>query len=358
MPRKRESSRPQRGFSIWVKDGSWWCKFSLNGHTQYARLGRASSTTESEAESLARSVSGAAREAAEKAARAPKPIPLLDQYLASIAHRSASHRGNYARCIARLREFFGPAVDPRKLDREAVERWKIYLQTAAPRRAKKSKRKLGLEDSTVANHLICLSAMFKWAELRSPVKGVAIPAKTDEQKAAEIKYFTPSEITEILRVARRRAVDYNAMVLLAYTGMRSGELQGIKPEDMDRDRQSVLIVGKGRKPRTLQLSGPMLPAWDALMRQCEGKPNGKPIFPTSTAWATERIHVVCKRGGVRDGTAHNFRHSFATMALFRFDPPWQPPRIAKWMGWKLARMLEIYGHLLQDTAPSGPIFGA
>lgn len=106
--------------------------------------------------------------------------------------------------------------------------------------------------------------------------------------------------------------------------MPAAEVQGIRKVDMDYERQAVRVVGKGRKPRLLTLSGPMQQAWDALQRQLVECPRTDDfIWPQYSGWARkalEKIGRVALGPDIRCDP-HKFRHTWATQALSGWDDP-------------------------------------
>lgn len=119
-----------------------------------------------------------------------------------------------------------------------------------------------------------------------------------------------------------------AMLELLYaTGMRVGELVGLDLTDIDEDRQTLLVHGKGSKDRTVPYGNPAQQALSAWLD--EGRPvlcargHGKVpavFLGTRGGRIDERqvrrvVHEKARAAGVPDISPHALRHSAATHML-------------------------------------------
>jgi integrase/recombinase XerC len=137
----------------------------------------------------------------------------------------------------------------------------------------------------------------------------------------------------LLDVARARAQDgdpvflrdWAALELLYATGVRVGELVGADVDDLDLDRRTLRVLGKGNKERIVPLGVPAARASsDWLLR-------GRPVLATATSGPAlllgrrgQRVdqrqlravsHEVAELSGVEDIAPHALRHSAATHLL-------------------------------------------
>lgn len=114
--------------------------------------------------------------------------------------------------------------------------------------------------------------------------------------------------------------------LLYATGMRVGELTGINVDDVDSDRQSVLVHGKGNKDRIVPFGDPAaraLEAWETIARPILVSSQ----FDNAALFVGERgkrinqrevralIHRLARQADVPDISPHALRHSAATHML-------------------------------------------
>ncbi|MFF4129539.1 tyrosine recombinase XerC [Microbispora rosea] len=118
-----------------------------------------------------------------------------------------------------------------------------------------------------------------------------------------------------------------AMLELLYaTGMRVGELCGLDVDDVDRDRRTVRVLGKGRKERTVPFGLPALHALDAWC--VRGRPlwiregSGTALFlgvrggriDQGTVRRVVHAHLA-QVEGTPDMGPHGLRHTAATHLL-------------------------------------------
>ncbi|MDF2951751.1 MAG: integrase family protein [Anaerocolumna sp.] len=102
-----------------------------------------------------------------------------------------------------------------------------------------------LAPSTAKKLYTILQSIFTFAVNQNyiketPAKGVILPGK-DVTKEEKRKYLTESELSRFLDMLDGYS-DFNAMLkLLLYTGMRSGELLGLKWEDIDFNSKTIYI---------------------------------------------------------------------------------------------------------------------
>jgi integrase/recombinase XerC len=128
---------------------------------------------------------------------------------------------------------------------------------------------------------------------------------------------------------RRHAVsveDAAIAELLYATGMRVGELTGINVNDVDSDRQSVLVHGKGNKDRIVPFGDPAakaLTAWETIARpilvsdqsECAALFVGERGKRINQREVRSVIHRLARTADVPDISPHALRHSAATHML-------------------------------------------
>lgn len=116
-----------------------------------------------------------------------------------------------------------------------------------------------------------------------------------------------------------------AVVELLYaTGIRVAELCALDVDDIDRDRRTVRVQGKGGKERVVPVGAPALEALDAWL--LEGRPHltappgGPALFlgarggRLGTRSARRDVHAYLRAHGT-DSAPHGLRHSAATHLL-------------------------------------------
>lgn len=138
-----------------------------------------------------------------------------------------------------------------------------------------------------------------------------------------VQPFTMSQIADLLCDSSTFIGARNKAIVLTFldTGLRLGELAGIQVGDIDLDRETIKVMGKGAKERVVRIGKKTQKAvfYYLLMRK-DSCPclwvnhERKPL----TAWG---IQLMIRRLGRRAGitevrcSPHTFRHTFGTQAL-------------------------------------------
>ena len=211
--------------------------------------------------------------------------------------------------------------------------YKKLLNSGRVDRIESKSQPKGLSAKTVRNlHQIVASAM-KLAKEQNliatdPTDGCALP----KAEHREMKTMPVEQLASFLREARDSGV-YELYYLDLATGLRRGELLGLKWTDVDLDRgvlkiqraisrQNGKVVEAPLKTknayRTLPLSADAISV--LKMQKCKvgnsewvfPSPSGGPMSPDSVLHMLQR---VLKRAGLPRIRFHDLRHTFATMAL-------------------------------------------
>lgn len=209
---------------------------------------------------------------------------------------------------------------------------------------------------------------------RNPVHLVDLPKM--EVKAVE-KAMTRSEQTIFMEQAEGSYL-FNLFSLMLITGMRVGEVQGLKYGDIDRKNNIIHIsrtlkfekgIGfyeNSPKTKTSKRSIPLLPImikhidnqrgfWgeqtsveDYIFKSC----NFQPLKREQIRTEIDRILRCIRRTGIEfpHVTPHSFRHTFATRAI---EEGMSPQVLKTILGHSsLAMTMDLYSHVLPDTKVS------
>jgi integrase/recombinase XerC len=206
--------------------------------------------------------------------------------------------------------------------------------------------------ATASNRYRALRRFFKWlleeeeietdpmGSVKPPhVPETPVPVLTDDQLRAILKDCGGKEFMD------RR--DTAAIRLLIDGGLRRAELAGIKVTDVDFDLGVVVVLGKGRRPRTVPFGSKTSVALDRYVRargshKFAHLPNlwiGQRGALNSDAW---RI-ILARRGkrvGIPNLHSHQFRHTMAHQWLAAGGNEGDLMVVA---GWKSREMLSRYG---------------
>lgn len=214
--------------------------------------------------------------------------------------------------------------EPAQLDLRTLRSWLAKQQT------------LGRSRTTIARRATAARVFTAWlvrtgradtdagASLRSPKAHRILPPVLRADEAATLLAATSAAAAETGGPLGCR--DVAILELLYATGIRVGELVGLDVDDLDRQRNVVRVLGKGRKERTVPFGAPAAAALDAWLR--EGRPElakegtGDALFLGARGRRIDQRAVrtlvhksIAAVPGAPDLGPHGLRHTAATHLL-------------------------------------------
>ena len=251
---------------------------------------------------------------------------------AKIKVRPSSHQTYRGYIDHHIKPYIGD-IQLNKLTSLDLQRlYKKLLSGGRVERIEAEKQPKGLSPKTVRNINQVISSALTCAReqkliISNPADGCSLP----KLEHREMKTLTADQLQAFLREAKESGV-YEMYYIELATGLRRGELLGLKWEDIDLTtgvihvrRQVARINGEiAEAPlktknsyRTLSIGAD---AVGILMQQKEKadseyvfpSPTGGPISPDSVL---HMLHRVLKRAGLPKVRFHDLRHTFATLAL-------------------------------------------
>lgn len=132
--------------------------------------------------------------------------------------------------------------------------------------------------------------------------------------------YSPSDVDKLIEAAKdgkNPLRDQLIVTILLETGIRRGELAGVKPEDFEDMR--LIVYGKGRRERILPVSSVTMKALRRyMMRERPGDGDDELILTQEgskmSGDAIKRVLLrLAKRAKVSNVYAHRFRHTYATV---------------------------------------------
>lgn len=225
-----------------------------------------------------------------------------------------------------------------------------------------------------------LSLMLKWAVAdgriaRNPADGIGLP----RERAAERIYLSHQQVAALARAcgtptgitATRRdrrphpSADYELAVLfLAYTGVRFGELAALRIRRVDLDSRTVLIadsvtsvngVLKWGTPKGHEARRVSLPRFltERLATHLDGRDRDELVFTSPLGeplragnFRRDVFTPAAKAIGLQGLVPHGLRHTAASLAIAAGA---DVKVVQQMLGHKSATMtLDLYGHLFND----------
>lgn len=202
-----------------------------------------------------------------------------------------------------------------------------------------------LSKATASNVLSILKSFYKFmADNRhidaNPTRGIN---SIRMDKKAPV-YLTIGEMRELIDTAID-ARDRIVVRMLYATGVRVSELVNIRRRDIDFERGTVKVFGKGAKERIVLIPSDMVAD---LRHYCESEGLGESdrLLDLTPRTVQRNIKVLARRAGItKNVTPHKLRHSFATHMLQNGG---NVVAIQKLLGHASLNTTQIYTHYSVD----------
>jgi integrase len=256
------------------------------------------------------------------------------EWLAALRRRRTT-RKQYATTLAYARAVFGNRP-LRKLTTADVLEFIRHIER------ENARRRRNVTETTLAKHLRQLSVFLEAAKRRglltdNPISRLDKSSKPKQQRRRP-SYFTDAELARLWPELAERVVYLYAKKLAVTTGMRFGEIAGLRLGDVslsDREIQlerqftegEEVARPKDREPRTVDLVPEAVTVLEEWLR-LRGPFEDGLLFERETGGhlandeARDLLYAAMKRAGVprvgeRGGRRdwHSFRHTFARIAL-------------------------------------------
>ncbi|MGO9751987.1 MAG: tyrosine-type recombinase/integrase [Solirubrobacteraceae bacterium] len=246
-------------------------------------------------------------------------------------------RGYRSQLNAHLLPAFGSMRIEEITERE-IERWRAGM--AGSRRARSVLSNKTKNHQLVLMHAILRRAVKVYGLPRNPLENVD---RYRVRSSGDIQVFSPEEIWSLVRAAKTE-IDGAIFLTAAFTGMRRGEVLGLRWRDVDFDASTIRVrasyaAGKLTTPKSGKVrSVPMAPdVASALARTGQRQrftgdddfvfagESGMPLNPDAIS---SRYEIALETAGLRRLRFHDLRHTFGTRMIREADIR----RVQEWMG--------------------------
>lgn len=251
---------------------------------------------------------------------------------AKIKVRPSSHQTYRGYIDHHIKPYIGDIQLNRLTSLDLQRLYKKLLSGGRVERIEAEKQPKGLSPKTMRNINQVISAALTFAKeqkliISNPTEGCSLP----KLEHKEMKTLTVDQLQSFLREAKESGV-YEMYYIELATGLRRGELLGLKWEDIDL-KQAVIRVRR----QVARINGEIVEAplktknsyrtisvgEDAvgILKQQKEKGHSEYVFPSpmggpiSPDSVLHMLHRVLKRAGLPKVRFHDLRHTFATLAL-------------------------------------------
>lgn len=265
-----------------------------------------------------------------------KPMPgtmaaYADDYYLWLAERNyskntISNRQNYVYYFMKWADERGLA-EPEEVTRPVIEQYQRYLYHYKKKRSKET-----LAVNSQYARLIAVCGYFKWlarqnyilynptADITLPRVGKRLPKNVLSSKDAD-QIINQADVNDIMGIRDRALLE-----TLYSTGVRRRELIGITVYDIDFDRGTVFVHGKGNKDRVIPIGERALVWIQKYLAEARAQlvvePDDHILFltargePFSPNHLTGHVREYIKNADIgKKGSCHLFRHAMATFML-------------------------------------------
>ena len=255
------------------------------------------------------------------------------EHYAKVKVRPSSHQTYRGYIDNHIKPSIGKIPLEKLTSLELQKLYKKLLEGGRVERIESRKQSKGLSAKTVRNiHQIISSAMKLAQEQKliasNPAEGCALPRMGHQ----EMKTLPVEQLHSFLREAKDSGV-FELYYLELATGLRRGELLGLKWEDIDLERGDLRVrrqiaringevVEAPLKTKNAYRTLPLAEDTVSILLEQKKKVAGSPwVFPSSTGGpispdsVLHMLHRVLKRAGLPRIRFHDLRHTFATLAL-------------------------------------------
>ncbi len=268
------------------------------------------------------------------------------------SHTKVSYAKDLSQFLSFLQKKYSATLDdPGSINQEVVRSFLGVLLDS------------GLAKKSVIRKVSTLRSFFKFAVRReslssNPMSNVVTP-KAEKKLPQFLDERTVTELMELPDVSDPSGARDAAILELLYsTGMRRGELVGLKLSDIDFSDRTVKVTGKGNKQRVLPFGGKanealtLYGSFRGRMLESAKGPGTDLFFVTNKGkqMYPGAVNAVVKKylgqiSEIKQKSPHVLRHSFATHLLDRGADIFA---VKELLGHESLSTTQIYTHMTSE----------
>lgn len=317
-PNKRENPGDRRPIKNLFrnKNGDWCIDLSFHGRRFIRVIGRNRRGAEDALAALKTDLSRGI-----DILRKPSQVLTFKEYAAEFLKTHAIQNKSYRRDDGALKHHLIPYFGSYRLSdikAQAIENYKNKRTGEYDRRQKEDSEDLRtISGTTINRELALLKTMLnkavEWEKIdASPVNWKRV--KKFPENGRE-RFLTPPEKIRLFEKAGAVSPYLkNFLVLAINTGMRKGEILGLRWRDIDWANQDIIIEQPRRKNKRalrMPINRVVVEVLNSMPRDSEyvfyNPDTKKPVGDVRTAFET-----ACENAGIKDLRIHDLRHTFAT----------------------------------------------
>ena len=202
--------------------------------------------------------------------------------------------------------------------------------------------KASATSASTANRIMAfLSPLFnrakEWGDFHgdNPVKNV----KRRKEENKRLRFLSEEEIKNLLNAADARLRPLLACAIM--TGMRKGEILGLRWENVDLERHLIFILkSKSGKAREIPIGKRLLEILSSLGPKANGA-----VFEIPEITMRRKFARALENANIEQFRFHDLRHTFASHFVMRTG---DLPALQKLLGHASPQMTQRYAHLAQE----------
>ncbi len=212
-----------------------------------------------------------------------------------------------------------------QIDMKAVTRFRTERL-----RQRRGRRTNTTSVATVNRDVCIVSAMFNWAVTHgylgsNPI--AKVKPLPDHNPGKVRRALDPQEVESLLAVSNES--ERNAFLVFLHTGMRSAEVIGLSPDDVDLDNRTITVTStaaKSHKARQIPIAGAILDVLTNGVQDAQDRGDGVVVRdPRGNRWNRQTLRrrlirhcqSVAIEGAEPNGSIdiHSLRGTWATQAI-------------------------------------------